>query len=98
MTKTAVITGATSGIGAAYAKRLAADGYDLILTGRRQEIIQKLAAELTDKHKIKVKVLIVELSDDNDIQKVIDTITSTDDVEVLINSAGFSPDEKHFMA
>ncbi|UCH42478.1 MAG: SDR family oxidoreductase [Dehalococcoidales bacterium] len=92
-----MITGATSGIGAAYAKRLAADGYDLILTGRRQEIIQKLADELADKHKIKVKVLIVELSDDNDIQKLIDTVTSTDDMEVLINNAGFDPDEKHFM-
>ena len=97
MTKTAVITGATSGIGAAYAKRLAADGYDLILTGRRQEIIQKLADELTDKHKVKVKVIIAELSDDNDLQKVIDAITSVDDVEILISNAGFSPDEKHFM-
>ncbi|UCC16669.1 MAG: SDR family oxidoreductase [Dehalococcoidales bacterium] len=97
MSKTAVITGATSGIGAAYAKRLAADSYDLILTGRRQDIIQKLADDLTEKHGIKVKVIIAELSDDNDIQKVVDAINSTDNVEVLINNAGFSPDEEHFM-
>ena len=97
MNKTAVITGATSGIGAAYAKRLAADGYNLILTGRRQEIIQKLANELSEKHKIIVKTLIVELSEDTGIQSLIDTVNSSDDVEILINNAGFSPDEKHFM-
>ena len=70
MSKTAVITGATSGIGEAYAKRLAADGYDLIITGRRKEIIDKVAEEITKEYNVEVKVIIAELSDDADIQKV----------------------------
>ena len=68
MSKTALITGSTSGIGAAYAKKFASQGYDLIITGRRQEIIQKLADDLTKQFNIGVKVIIAELSDDSDIQ------------------------------
>ncbi|MFC2069600.1 SDR family NAD(P)-dependent oxidoreductase [Chloroflexota bacterium] len=97
MSKTAVITGATSGMGAAYAKRLAADGHDLILTGRRQEIIEKLADELKKKRDVNVNVIIAELSDDNDIQKVIDAIEATEDIEFLINNAGYSGYKKHFI-
>jgi short-subunit dehydrogenase len=89
MSKTAVITGATSGMGAAYAKRLAADGYDLIITGRRKEIIDKVAEEITKEHNVKVNVIIAELSDDGDIQKVVDSISSADDLEILINNAGY---------
>ena len=90
MNKTAVITGATSGIGAEYAKRLAADGYDLIITGRRQEIIEKLADEIRKKNAVNVNVVIAELSDDNDIQRVIDSVKATDNIEILINNAGHS--------
>jgi len=97
MSKTAVITGATSGIGAAYAKRLAADGYDLIITGRRQEIIHKIASNLTKQHSIKVNVIMAELSNDNDIQKVIDAIKAAENVEILINNAGFSGYMKDFI-
>ena len=43
MNQTALITGATSGIGAAYAKKLAGQGFELVITGRRWELIQKLA-------------------------------------------------------
>jgi short-subunit dehydrogenase len=74
MSKTAPITGATSGIGAAYGKRLASEGYNLILTVRRPEIIQTLADDLTKQFNIRVEVIIAELTDDFDIQKVVNAI------------------------
>jgi short-subunit dehydrogenase len=89
LSKTALITGATSGIGAAYAKRLASQGYDLILTGRRQEIIKKLGDDLAKQFNIKVEIIIAELSDDSDIQKVVDAIKIAENLEILINNAGY---------
>ncbi len=97
MSKTAVITGATTGIGAEYARRLAADGYDLIITGRRKDIIQKLADNLVNQHNLKVDVIIAEFSDDDDVQKVIDAIKAVENVEILINNAGYSGYMKDFL-
>jgi short-subunit dehydrogenase len=96
MAKTAVITGATSGIGAAYANRLAADGYDLVITGRKKEIIQKLAVDLAAKHSVKIDVIIAELSDDSGLQKLIDAVKTKNDIELLINNAGYSGYARHF--
>lgn len=85
---TALITGATSGIGAEYARRLAADGYDLIVTGRREEKIKALADELSQTYASDVKVLLVELSDSNQVDELIENIKDQE-INLLVNNAGF---------
>ena len=59
--KTACITGATSGIGAAFAKKFASQGYDLIITGRRKEKIESVSKPLLGQYEINVEVIIAEL-------------------------------------
>jgi short-subunit dehydrogenase len=86
--QTALITGATSGIGAAYACRLAKDGYDLILTGRRSEKINALAAELSQTYGSNVDVNLIELSDSAQVDAFVDQIKDRD-INLLINNAGF---------
>ena len=60
--KKAVITGATSGLGAAYAQGFAEMGYDLIITGRRRNIIESVACEIKKKFGVRVNIAITELS------------------------------------
>lgn len=84
----AVITGATSGIGAAYANKLAQRGYDLVLTGRRKEKIEAVSAEIQQKYKVRVEVVLAELSEPEDIKKFVDFIKEKE-IGVLVNNAGF---------
>ncbi len=86
--KTALITGATSGIGAEYARRFARDGYDLILTGRREAKIKALAGELAHEHNVNVDMIVVELSNSDEIENLLERIKDKD-IDVLVNNAGF---------
>lgn len=87
--RTAIITGATSGIGAAYAGMLAEKGFDLFLTGRRKDKINAIARELREKYGVHVTVSIAELSDSSDVDRLIDEIASIPKIAMLINNAGF---------
>lgn len=87
--KTALITGATSGIGLAFARHFASIGYDLILTGRRKEIIGPAASEITKRYGVNAKVIIAELAKKSDVQKVVKAIADAENLDALVNNAGF---------
>ncbi|TSD61378.1 SDR family oxidoreductase [Variovorax sp. KBS0712] len=86
---TALITGASSGIGAVYADRLARRGFDLILVARNRERLDALAAKLSDETGRKVEVLPADLSDRKDIASVEAVLRTRGDITLLVNNAGF---------
>lgn len=83
----AVITGASSGIGAAYADRLAARGHPLLLVARRADRLQNLATELTHRHSVKVETLTLDLINSDNLS-VLENRLQTDNIEILVNNAG----------
>jgi short-subunit dehydrogenase len=91
MNKTALITGTTSGIGKAFAEKLAHEKYDLILVSRDEQKLSEQANKLTREHGIKVFIIAVDLLENGAVQKVFETIQKLNlSVQVLINNAGFN--------
>jgi short-subunit dehydrogenase len=96
--RTALVTGASSGIGAVYARRLAEEGYDLILVARREDRLEQLADELKTSHGVQAEVLAADLSEDADLRKVEERIACAGDLEFLVNNAGFGTRGLFFQA
>ena len=88
--KTALITGATSGIGKACAKALAKKKVNLVLTGRRKDKLLELANKLKQKYSVSVKILIFDVRKQKDVEDKLTQILNKVDIDILINNAGLA--------
>ena len=87
---TALITGASSGIGATYAERLAQRGYDLLLVARDLPRLQALSARLTEQYGVKVEALKADLTDKADLHAVTQRLRTDKAISTLVNNAGMA--------
>ena len=85
---TALITGASSGIGAVYARRLAARGHNLVIVARATDRLNALANELRNAHGVKIEVITADLIDDAQLEPVLERLRSDPSVDILVNNAG----------
>ncbi|MBG6289623.1 MULTISPECIES: SDR family NAD(P)-dependent oxidoreductase [Pseudomonas] len=84
----ALITGASSGIGATYAQRFAAQGYDLLLVARDQQRLEALAARLGEEYGVSVDVLKADLTRREDRARVEARLAEDSSISLLLNNAG----------
>ena len=89
MTTTALITGASAGLGAEFARQLAAQGHNLVLVARNRTRLEKEAAELERQYGIRAEVLPADLTDDGGVAAVVGRLKNAENpVGILVNNAG----------
>src|SRR5918993_948230 len=88
--KTALVTGASSGIGKAFAELLASKGYAVVLTARRSDRLEALAAELRQRHDISTHTIVADLAQPDASQHIAAELGSRGlIIDVLVNNAGY---------
>jgi len=85
----ALITGASSGIGEVFARRLADRGHDLILVARRRDRLEALARQITEQCGVRAEALAADLTSDEDLRRVEERIAAAGNLDFLVNNAGF---------
>lgn len=85
----ALITGASSGIGATFARQLAARGYDLVLVARRRDRLEETARGIETSHSVRCEILPADLTRDAELKTVEERIAAAPNLELLVNNAGF---------
>lgn len=94
--KTALITGASSGIGATFAKTLAKEGWNLILTGRRTDKLTDLKETIQLHYAVSIQTITADLSINEDLDILLSAIDKNREIELLINNAGFGSIDNYF--
>jgi len=91
MAKTAIITGASAGIGMATAKLLARQSFDLVITGRRSDKLEQLKNDLENDHGVRVFISSFDIRNRDEVQQAVDYIKQQfEHIDVLVNNAGLA--------